>query len=273
MAIADVSKNPLADLVSLKGRVAVVTGAAAGIGNACARRLAEAGAAVVIADLNGERAEAAAAALRDGGAQAAAVQVNVADQASVSAAADAAVRSFGGLHIWANCAGIYPIHDTLEMAEADWDTVLGVNLKGSFFGAREAAKRMIAADAPGVVINIHSTTAHKIPSPGLAHYIASKGAVESLTRALALELGPKGVRVLAVSPTMVATEGMMEQKPMLTEAFGNIGDPHIIYGSRLPLGRIGTPDDIARVVLFAASDLALIMTGSILFADAGDLVF
>lgn len=273
MAIADVSSTALADLVSLKSRVAVVTGGASGIGHACARRLAEAGAAVVIADLNGERAETVAAALREGGAQAQAAQLNVADPASVSAAADTAVNTFGGLHIWINCAGIYPIHDTLDMSESDWNKVLDVNLKGSFFGAREAARRMVAAGTPGVIVNTHSTTAHKIPSPGLAHYIASKGAVESLTRAMALEFGPKGVRVLAVSPTMVATEGMMEQKPMLTEAFGNVGDPHVLYGSRLPLGRIGTPDDIARVVLFAVSDLSLIMTGSVLYADAGDLVF
>ena len=194
------------------------------------------------------------------------------DNDSVVAVADAAVSELGGLHIWANVAGIYPVYSTLDMTREEWQKIIDVNLGGTFFGAREAARRMIAAGNPGVIINFESTTVHKIPSPGLAHYIASKGGVESLTRALAVEFSPNGIRVFAIAPTMVRTPGMEVQKPELTEAFGNVGDPWVIYGSGLPLGRIGVPDDVARVVLFCASDLSLMMTGQMLAVDSGDLL-
>jgi NAD(P)-dependent dehydrogenase (short-subunit alcohol dehydrogenase family) len=130
---------------------------------------------------------------------------------------------------------------------------------------------MIDAGKGGVIINIQSTTTQKVPAPGFSHYVASKGGIEALTKSLAVELGGHGIRVLSISPTMVATPGMMQQKPVLTEAFGNAGDPHILYGSRLPLGRIATEDEIGRVALFLASDLSAIMTGSVIAADAGDL--
>lgn len=273
MSIPDVSDRSLESLWSMSGRAAVVTGGASGIGRAIARRFAEAGAGVLIADLDAEAATRAAADLESGGGRSASARVDVTDPATVSAVADQAVAELGSLDVWLNVAGVYPVKPALEMTEAEWRQVVDVNLSGTFYGAREAARRMVDAGRGGVIINFHSTTAYKVPSPGLSHYIASKGGVEALTHSLAVEFGGHGIRVLAVSPTMTATEGMMAQKPMLTEAFGNVGDPHLLYGQRLPLGRIAVPDDIARVALLLASDMALIMTGSVIPADAGDLVF
>ena len=277
MALPNLDSPPLADLISLRGRVAVVTGGAKGIGLGIARRLAEAGAAILVADVD----EAAGPATAEELAAAYGVstlyhRVDVRDPAQVEAAADAAVEELGGLDIWANIAGVYPVRAdefqvTPALTDDEWARMIGINLNGTFHGARAAAKRMIDAGKGGVIINIQSTTTQKVPAPGFSHYVASKGGIEALTKSLAVELGQHGIRVVSISPTMVATPGMMAQKPVLTQAFGNVGDPHILYGSRLPLGRIATEDEIGRVALFAASDLASIVTGSVIAADAGDL--
>lgn len=275
MASADF--RPLTELISLAGRVAVVTGGAKGLGLGIARRLAEAGAAVLVADVDDAAGEAAAAELASSyGVRTLFrhVDVRVVDQ--VEAAADAAVQELGGLHVWANIAGVYPVRAeefqvTPDLSDDEWARMIGINLNGTFHGARAAARRMIAAGAGGVIINVQSTTTQKVPAPGFSHYVASKGGIEALTKSLAVELGAHGIRVLSISPTMVATPGMMAQKPVLTEAFGNVGDPHVLYGARLPLGRIATEDEIGRVALFLASDLSAIMTGSVVAADGGDL--
>jgi NAD(P)-dependent dehydrogenase (short-subunit alcohol dehydrogenase family) len=277
MAQPNLDLLPIADLISLTGRVAVVTGGAKGIGLGIARRLAEAGAAVLLADVDDELGPKSAHELADAhGVPTLYRRVDVRDAAEVEAAADAAVSELGGLDVWANIAGVYPVQaDEFQVAatlsDAEWARMIGINLTGTFHGARAAAKRMIEAGKGGVIINIQSTTTQKVPAPGFAHYVASKGGIEALTKSLAVELGEHGIRVLSISPTMVATPGMMAQKPVLTEAFGNVGDPHVLYGSRLPLRRIATEDEIGRVALFLASDLSAIMTGSVVAADAGDL--
>jgi NAD(P)-dependent dehydrogenase (short-subunit alcohol dehydrogenase family) len=272
----DFSDTALAELVSLRGRNAVVTGGAKGIGHGVARRLAEAGANVLIADIDDAGARAAADELARYGTKTAAVHVDVARTASVEAAADAAVDQLGGVDIWCNIAGIYPTYAedfqvTPDMTDEAWDRMIGINLSGTYRGARAAARRMIAAGGGGVIINVQSTTTQKVPAPGFSHYVASKGGIEMLTKSLAVELGGHGIRVLSISPTMVGTPGMAAQKPVLTMAFGNQGDPWELYGSRLPLGRIANEDDIGRVALFCASDLAAMMTGSVVAADGGDL--
>ncbi|KFL29578.1 hypothetical protein JP75_20285, partial [Devosia riboflavina] len=193
--------------------------------------------------------------------------------AAVAAIAAEAVAKFGRLDIWINLAGIYPVTPTLEVSDAEWRRITDINLNGTFFGAREAARQMAAGGRSGVIINTVSTVVHKVSAPGLASYIAAKGGVESLTRALAYEFGGNNIRVLALAPTLTKTEGTMAQKPALTVAMGNKGDPHEIYGSRLPLGRVLDGDDVARVALFMVSDLALMMTGSVVYVDGGDRTF
>ena len=225
----------------------------------------------MVADIDAEAAGQTVADLPGDGHLAQAIDVT--DAASVSAAADTAVQSLGGIDIWANVAGIYPVTPTLDLTDDEWQRILNINLNGTFYGAREAARRMVAAGGPGVIINTVSTTVHKVPAPGLAHYISAKGGVEAMTRALALEFGGNDIRAIAIGPTLTRTEGTLAQKPHLEAAMGNIGDAHELYGGRLPLGRIATADDIARVLLFAASDLSLMVTGCAIYVDGGDLVF
>jgi NAD(P)-dependent dehydrogenase (short-subunit alcohol dehydrogenase family) len=263
-AIRDVSDASLADLLSLRDRVAVVTGAARGIGYATAARLLEAGARVVVADVDGPASERAAARL---GERALAAPVDVADENSVRELVLSAVEACGRLDIWVSNAGVYPPAPVLELSADEWDRMLDVNLRGTFIGAREAARAMIAAGEGGVIVNVASTAAYRAEAPGVAHYVASKFGVRGLTQSLAVELGPHGIRVLAVAPTVTLTPGLEAQRAPLEAAGFALDD----LGPRLPLRRVAVPDDVARVVLFCASDLSLLMTGSALLVDAGEL--
>lgn len=265
MTIKDVSARSIAELVSLDGRAAVVTGGAQGIGYAIASRLAEAGAEVVVADLDGKHAEYAADEIAERyGTKAIGVAVDVAHPNEVRDLADRAMTEFGRLDVWVNNAGIYPFQPLLDMDDEEWRRVLAVNLDGAFAGSREAAKRMIEAGNGGVIVNITSTAAFRSHGAGLAHYVASKHAVHGLTKSLAVELAPHGIRALAVAPTAIKTPG--------TELMTASEDVLDALVATLPLGRIGVPDDIARAVLFCASDLASFLTGSTIVVDAGDLV-
>ncbi|MGW6505203.1 SDR family NAD(P)-dependent oxidoreductase [Nonomuraea angiospora] len=275
MSIADVSGKSLAELVSLRGRRAVVTGGGRGLGRAIALRLAEAGADLLIGDIDEELAVTAAKQLAERhGVRAVGVAMDVTDAASVAAAADLAVAELGGLEIWVNNAGIFPSVPLLEMSEETWDQVFAVNARGVFLGAREAARRMSAAGpgngTGGAIVNIISTAGFRGSAPGLAAYVGSKHAARGLTRELALELAPLGIRVLGVAPSYVPTEGNMMAAAAMpaTVPAGDLPPTDLMLNG--PIGRIGVPDDIARVVLFCASDLAAFMTGSTLLADGGD---
>ncbi len=268
--IADVSSKSLAELLSLKGRTAVITGAASGIGLATARRFAEAGANVVVADLNEVAGQRAVEQLKAYGGDPSFARLDVRDLDSIVQTADYAVQRYGALHVWANIAGIYPVQRTLDVTPAQWDQVLDINLKGTFFAGREAARRMMGQPAGGVILNTSSTTAHKVPASGMTHYIASKSGIEALTRSLAHEFGPHNIRVLAVSPTMTETDGLDQQQADLNQAAGS-PDIHAAYAAGLPLRRLARPDDIARIFLLLASDAAILMTGSTVQVDAGDL--
>ncbi|MFD9111508.1 SDR family NAD(P)-dependent oxidoreductase [Streptomyces bottropensis] len=271
VSVPDVSSRSLTDLISLSGRRAVVTGAGRGLGRAIAARMAEAGADVLVADIEHELAITVAKDLnarRPGCAMAA--HVDVTDTGSVVAAADLAVRELGGVDIWVNNAGIFPSVPALEMSEKTWDEVFAVNTRGVFLGSREAARRMREAGSGGVIVNVVSTAGFRGTAPGLAAYVGSKHAARGLTRQLALEFAPLGIRVLGVAPTYVPTEGNMAAAtaagvPLDSEALMSVMQPSM-------LGRLGVPDDIARVVLFCASDLAAFMTGSTLLADAGETI-
>jgi NAD(P)-dependent dehydrogenase (short-subunit alcohol dehydrogenase family) len=268
MAIADVSAVPISELISLKGRVAVVTGAAQGLGKAMARRLAEAGASVLIGDLNLEQANAAVAEIGSSGrGKVIAAKLDVTVSASVAAAADLAEAELGRLDIWVNNAGLYPNVGLLHMTDELWDQVMAVNLRGVFASCREAAQRMIAAGRGGVLINVVSTAGFAGVAPGVSAYVASKHGVRGLTRQLAIELAPHDIRVLGVAPTFCETEGNMAALAQLPDRVRE--EISATLTSRL--GRVGVPDDIARVVLFAASDMAMFMTGSTILADAGEI--
>jgi len=268
MTIPDISARPISALISLTDRVAVVTGAARGIGFAIANRLAEAGARVAIADLDGRAAtDAADRVHRAHAGRCVGVEVDVANARSVVALADRVTAELGDPGIWVNNAGIYPISPLLELTEMEWDRVLDVNLKGTFLGSREAAKRMIAAAVPGVIINIASTAGYKVHAFGCAHYAASKNGVRALTKALAAELGRYGIRALAIAPMTTGTPGIQE----LRETLERKNLMKHADARPKPLGRDAVADDIARVALFCASDLSLIMTGSTLLAEGGEL--
>ena len=146
--------------------------------------------------------------------------------------------------------------------------MLDTNLRGTFLGAREAARAMVALGDGGVIVNISSTAAFRADAAGAAHYVASKFGVRGLTKALARELGPHGIRVLEVAPTVTLTPGLDEQADALRAAGFALEE----LGPMLPLGRVAVPDDVARVVLFCASGLSALMTGSTLLVDAGELV-
>lgn len=268
MNIPDVSGRSLTELISLDGRVAVVTGGAAGIGAAIARRLSEAGAKVLIGDVDdaGPTVETIVAAT---GGDVRETHLDVRDPESITDCARLAVEEMGGLDIWINNAGIYPGVPVLELTDEDWDSVLDVNLRGSFIGAREAAKCMVAAGHGGVIVNIGSTAGFQAGGPGVAHYVSSKHAIGGLTKSLAVELGPHGIRALAVAPTLIETPGIEAGRTAFRAA--GMGDILDNYAARLPLGRVGFPDDVARVVLFAVSDLASFMSGSTLLVDGGDV--
>ena len=268
MAVKDVQDVPLAELISLKGRGAVVTGGAQGLGKGIVRRLAEAGASVVIGDLKVEQAEEVARDLGARyGARVIATRLDVTDTASICAAADLAIAEFGGLDIWVSNAGLYPNVPLLETSDESFDQVMDVNVRGVFASAREAARRMIAAGRGGVIVNIVSTAGFNGVAPGVAAYVASKTGVRGLVKQLARELSPHDIRVLGVAPTFCTTEGNMAALAELPDRVRE----EIAATLTSRLGRVGVPDDIARAVLFAASDMAMFMTGSTILVDAGEV--
>ncbi len=250
--------------MSLDGRVAIVTGAARGLGAQIVRRLSESGASVIAGDLDGPAAEGLADELTRAGRRVLACELDVSDTASLAAAADRAVGELGGLDIWVNNAAIFPTTGpAIDAADDFVDRMLHVNVRGTYAGAREAARRMSRG---GVIVNLTSTAGFKAGT-GISAYVASKHAVVGITKALALEFGPLGIRVLAVAPTIMDTPGVRDQMAPLAEAGLDI-EARV---SANPLGRMGVPDDVARVVLFCCTDMAAFMTGSTVAVDAGSL--
>lgn len=255
----------LADLISLKGRTAIVTGAGQGIGEAVARRLAEAGAAVFLGDVNADAAEAVADELRATDAVATAGRLDVSDPDSVSAAVASVFETLGPVDILVNNAGIYPPNLIADLTLDRWRRITGVNLDGALLCARAVADGMCRSGR-GVIVNITSTGATRPQSAGMAAYVASKHGLDGLTKALALEYGPSGVRALSVAPTMVATPGLAA-----LSAGADVSDLAARIDSMIPLRRVGSPDDVARVVLFCVSDLAAFVSGSTIYVDGGGM--
>ena len=272
MIATDHTQSPLTSLLSLAGRVSVVTGGAAGIGRATASRLAEAGSSVVVADLQPSRVEEVALELRRTyGVSAIGVVADMRLESDIVALFERTVAELGRVDVLVNNAAIYPVKPALDVSIDDWDQVLSLNLRSVFMASREAAKRMIPTGRGGVIVNIASVSGFR-GRPKMSAYVASKHGVVGLTKSLAAEWGLEGVRVLGIAPPLVATPGMAawQQSERSQTGAGTSGvSVERLVTANLPLGRIGVPDDIARVVLFCASDLSALMTGGTLAVDAG----
>jgi 3-oxoacyl-[acyl-carrier protein] reductase len=250
--------------VKLRDRVAVVTGAGSGIGRAAARLFAAEGARVAVVDLRDDAAKETAGEIERAGGQALAIQADVARGADNEAAVGAAVARWGRLDVFYANAGV-PQWPTAveEVDEATIDHILAVNVKGVILGARAAAPVM-KRQRRGVFLVTASTSAVR-PRPRVQCYSASKGAVVTLAKSLALELAPFGIRVLAVAP--VATETPMLPTFMGKPAVDDEGRAR--YVATIPLGRLNTPDDIAKAALFLVSDDASMLTGTCVEVDGG----
>jgi NAD(P)-dependent dehydrogenase (short-subunit alcohol dehydrogenase family) len=260
---------PIDELVQLRGKVAVVTGAGSGIGRACALRLAQAGAAIVAGDLRGDAADETVASIRDGdGGAATAAVVDVRRDEQCRDLAAIALATYGQIDCVVNGAGIFPPTPLFDMTVEAWDRVLEINTRGTFLVSRACAEHMQG----GAIVNIASKSAMQ-PTSGLAHYAASKGAVVMLTKSLALELAAKRIRVNAVAPGAVDTEGAAATAAAFAERAGvDLSEIKKAYCDRNPIGRECEPDEIARVVLFLASPLSSYVNGETVLADGGHLL-
>jgi glucose 1-dehydrogenase len=254
--------------MKLANRVAVITGAAQGIGAACARVFAEQGAKLVIGDVNEVGVTALSREIAAAGGYALARQADVGRKADCEALIEHAVAHFGRLDVLVNNAGIVHAAEFLDLAEEDFDRVLRVNLKGAFLCGQAAARRMVAQEARadgsrGVIINLSSVNA-VLAIANQVPYTVSKGGINQLTKVMALALAPRGVRVMGIGPGSIATE-MLKTAVLTNEAARS----RIL--SRTPLGRLGEPDEVARIAAFLASDDASYLTGSTLYPDGGRL--
>jgi len=244
----------------LEGRVVVITGAAQGIGEACARRLVKDGAAVALWDVADGPGQALATELTAAGAAAMYCHCNVALKADVDAALAATLERLGHVDGLVNNAGIFKAAPFLDVTEADWDAVIAVNLKGSFLVGQAVAREMVR-HGRGAIVNMSSVNG-TLAIPSIASYNASKGAINQLTRVMALSLADKGVRVNAVAPGTIATE--LARSAVLTS-----DEAKLRIMSRTPMKRLGEPGEIADVTAFLLSDAATYVTGEIVVVDGG----
>lgn len=261
----------LSELLSLPGQTAVVTGGSRGIGFGIAYRLAEAGANIVIASLKADEAEKAVAELTAKGWRANFVHTDVSKEEDVKNMVKFTVDSFGSLDIMVNNAGIFPSVLVSEMTAADFEKVIAVNLEGVFLCTKYASEQMIKQGKGGKIINVTSIDALHPSSIGLAHYDASKHGVWGFTKNSALELAPHKIWVNAIAPGAIQTPGVEELQKNTTGSV-DMGKMLEAFTARIPMHRMGEPDDIGKVALFLASDLSSYMTGEQVVVDGGMLL-
>jgi len=247
----------------LNGKVAIVTGAARGIGRAIALRFGQEGASVAVVDLREDEGHETVRLIEAAGSQAMFVRTDVSDQDQVQAMVDMVVKQWGTIHILVNNAGICPFEGFLEMSQALWDQVLDVNLKGYFLCSQAVAKVMVEQGVKGRIIAVSSISS-EFGGSSQAHYCASKAGINLLVKSMAISLGPYGITCNAVLPGTVETDINREA----------LADPAVrdYWSKRAPLGRLGQPDDVAGPVLFFASDDSDWCTGSMLVVDGGTSV-
>lgn len=265
--------KPISEIINLSGKRAIVTGGAKGIGKGICYRLAEAGASLVVADLDETAAQATAQELSGQGWKAVPFTVDVSDEGQVQAMVQFCVQQFGGLDIMVNNAGIYPPKPIAQMTKAEFEKVHTVNLLSVFMTTKYAASAMKQAGNGGRIINVTSIDALHPSMVGLAHYDASKHGEWGFTKNAALEYAADKIWINAIAPGGITTPGVEAMQSANQPPAGT--DPKAMieaFMAKIPMHRMGEPDDIGKVALFLASDMASYMTGAQIVVDGGALL-
>ncbi|KKT15655.1 MAG: hypothetical protein A3D46_02120 [Candidatus Nealsonbacteria bacterium RIFCSPHIGHO2_02_FULL_43_13] len=249
-------------MADLKNKTAIVTGARRGMGRAHALVLAKAGARVMVADISSEECEKVVKEIEKNGGEAMAIKCDVSKKEEVDKMIETVVKKWGKLDILINNAGIAQFVPFLQMTEAEWDKTININLKGYFLCAQAAAKEM-QRQGSGAIVNIASVAMGQVGVgfPNLTHYCASKGGIVGMSEAMAIELAPYNIRVNVVSPGAIDTPMIDPVKQDKAAMAGIL--------ARVPLRRVGKPEEVANAVLFLASDESSYMTGSVVVVDGG----